>query len=234
MCPFQLVFNQVKQTACIIRDSRRFFSPIKIVSHWVIIIFTKWSIISIRYKILGRSLNVELRLLFISIFDSVLDLFHFDPVLSAHCSYPRKFIRLFQFIRRENGILACFYCGSGDVHCLRQCNRRWVFEYSIVLAMLLKTLDLLLQFPEDICLLPHTAGLFHCKARIPRFSFIPSSGKCEGIIYGGCHATPNNFPTLEACEKVCGNHKRSWFSFRMKLRKIKGKSSFPTWKSGLI
>lgn len=43
-----------------------------------------------------------------------------------------------------------------------------------------------------------------CRAVIPRYAFDPARGGCVPFIYGGCGGNANNFPTLEACERGCG------------------------------
>nr|P0DMJ4.1 RecName: Full=PI-actitoxin-Afv2b; Short=PI-AITX-Afv2b; AltName: Full=Kunitz-type protease inhibitor AFAPI-III [Anthopleura fuscoviridis] len=51
------------------------------------------------------------------------------------------------------------------------------------------------------CLLPMKVG--PCRARVPRFYYNSSSGKCEGFTYGGCGANANKFQTKAQCEKAC-------------------------------
>lgn len=62
---------------------------------------------------------------------------------------------------------------------------------------------------DELCELPHTEGNIQCRARKQRYHYNVDKGECEQVIYGGCHATGNNFETIEDCEKICGNYKRS-------------------------
>lgn len=59
-----------------------------------------------------------------------------------------------------------------------------------------------------LCELPHTAGPKQCRAMMRIFHYNADKGECENDIYGGCGATLNNFPTLEDCQKACGDYKR--------------------------
>ncbi|XP_030759497.1 kappaPI-actitoxin-Avd3a-like [Sitophilus oryzae] len=60
------------------------------------------------------------------------------------------------------------------------------------------------SFSKSDCDLPHTEPGPQCKARIPRFWWNNTSKACQGVIYGGCRATKNNFETLEQCIAIAG------------------------------
>ncbi|KIH54975.1 Kunitz/Bovine pancreatic trypsin inhibitor domain protein [Ancylostoma duodenale] len=53
------------------------------------------------------------------------------------------------------------------------------------------------------CLGRRYSGPRRCKARIERFSYSTSKGKCVRFFYSGCSAGPNNFKTKKACVKAC-------------------------------
>ena len=53
----------------------------------------------------------------------------------------------------------------------------------------------------DVCEQPKKIG--PCKARIPRFYFNSTYGKCKEFGWGGCDPNENNFKTKEDCEKIC-------------------------------
>ena len=53
----------------------------------------------------------------------------------------------------------------------------------------------------DICEQPKKIG--PCRARIPRFYFNSTDGKCKEFGWGGCDPNENNFKTKEDCEKIC-------------------------------
>ena len=53
----------------------------------------------------------------------------------------------------------------------------------------------------DVCEQPKKIG--PCKARIPRFYFNSTYGKCKEFGWGGCDPNENNFKTKEECEKIC-------------------------------
>ena len=42
-----------------------------------------------------------------------------------------------------------------------------------------------------------------CKARILRYHYNSSSGKCEVFTYGGCGGNKNNFVRIDECQAVC-------------------------------
>ncbi len=52
-----------------------------------------------------------------------------------------------------------------------------------------------------VCPLPLDPG--DCTEAIPRFGFDTSLGKCVEFTYGGCGGNANNFPSIEACGRVC-------------------------------
>jgi hypothetical protein len=56
--------------------------------------------------------------------------------------------------------------------------------------------------PPGVCELPIEPG--PCRAAIPRWGFVPKTGRCEPFVYGGCGGNANNFETREACEQRCG------------------------------
>lgn len=60
-----------------------------------------------------------------------------------------------------------------------------------------------------LCELPHTEGNIQCRARKHRYHYNADKGECEDVIYGGCHATGNNFQTIEECQRICGDYKRN-------------------------
>ncbi|KAJ8308387.1 hypothetical protein KUTeg_013261 [Tegillarca granosa] len=43
-----------------------------------------------------------------------------------------------------------------------------------------------------------------CRAAIPRWHYVPSTGDCEKFTYGGCDGNSNNFESREACMYTCG------------------------------
>lgn len=56
----------------------------------------------------------------------------------------------------------------------------------------------------DKCkLFPPTTGV-SCMAYLERYFYNSTSSQCEMFIYGGCGGNENNFLTVEACQKGCG------------------------------
>lgn len=61
--------------------------------------------------------------------------------------------------------------------------------------------DLVALQGVNVCVLPSKTGF--CRARIPRFYFDETSGRCIRFFYGGCGGNGNNFKTSEKCRKTC-------------------------------
>ncbi|KAK6758555.1 hypothetical protein RB195_016025 [Necator americanus] len=56
---------------------------------------------------------------------------------------------------------------------------------------------------EERCNAPtHLPGR-QCLAYFERYTYIKEKNICEMFIYGGCRPSPNNFSTLEKCQKTC-------------------------------
>jgi hypothetical protein len=51
------------------------------------------------------------------------------------------------------------------------------------------------------CKLPKDPG--PCKAKIPRYYYDASRGRCRLFNYGGCKGNANNFKTLRECKAAC-------------------------------
>lgn len=66
-----------------------------------------------------------------------------------------------------------------------------------------------LNFAENICELPHTAGTYQCRAAQPRFYYSKEAKECQKFNYGGCGKTANNFATIEECQKACEKSART-------------------------
>ena len=47
-----------------------------------------------------------------------------------------------------------------------------------------------------------------CKARLRRYHFNSTSGRCETFVFGGCQGNENNFRRRRDCRKTC--RKREW------------------------
>ncbi|XP_051174694.1 trypsin inhibitor-like [Leptopilina boulardi] len=54
---------------------------------------------------------------------------------------------------------------------------------------------------DRICRLPLLTG--PCRARIPRYGYVPSEKSCRQFIYGGCDGNENNFKWRVECENFC-------------------------------
>ena len=57
--------------------------------------------------------------------------------------------------------------------------------------------------PGDVCSLPREEG--PCDTWMVRFFYDSGVGKCTDFWYGSCQGNSNNFASLEACQKKCGN-----------------------------
>ncbi|CAL8318041.1 unnamed protein product [Merluccius merluccius] len=55
----------------------------------------------------------------------------------------------------------------------------------------------------DVCSLPRNEG--PCDTWIVRFYYDSGTGKCTEFWYGSCQGNANNFASLEACQRWCGN-----------------------------
>lgn len=53
-----------------------------------------------------------------------------------------------------------------------------------------------------LCSLPRDEG--PCETWTVRFCYNPATAKCTEFWYGGCQGNPNNFVSLEACQRECG------------------------------
>ncbi|XP_060548712.1 WAP four-disulfide core domain protein 8-like [Pantherophis guttatus] len=62
-------------------------------------------------------------------------------------------------------------------------------------------LDPLPSLIPNICSLPPVSG--PCLALIERWYYSPKLRQCQPFSYGGCGGNPNNFMTLEDCERAC-------------------------------
>ena len=58
----------------------------------------------------------------------------------------------------------------------------------------------------DPCMEEKAVG--RCKARMPRFHYDRSSGRCASFFYSGCRGNGNNFASEESCEATCGRSAR--------------------------
>lgn len=56
------------------------------------------------------------------------------------------------------------------------------------------------EMPED-CRLEPAVG--PCLARIPRYFYDVSAGRCKRFFFGGCQGNANNFPRRRACRNRC-------------------------------
>ncbi|XP_039873246.1 papilin b, proteoglycan-like sulfated glycoprotein isoform X1 [Simochromis diagramma] len=54
----------------------------------------------------------------------------------------------------------------------------------------------------NLCSLPRDEG--PCETWTVRFCYNPATAKCTEFWYGGCQGNPNNFVSLEACQRECG------------------------------
>ncbi|XP_062596568.1 papilin-like [Saccostrea cucullata] len=55
---------------------------------------------------------------------------------------------------------------------------------------------------DNVCNLDTEVG--NCLALIPRYTYNKVTGTCESFSYGGCGGNANNFDSLEACNRKCG------------------------------
>ncbi|XP_057661988.1 kunitz-type U19-barytoxin-Tl1a-like [Diorhabda carinulata] len=55
---------------------------------------------------------------------------------------------------------------------------------------------------QDCSLQVEDGSVSTCFAAFPRYKWSVSDNDCVNAIYGGCHATKNNFQTKEECLKV--------------------------------
>lgn len=53
----------------------------------------------------------------------------------------------------------------------------------------------------SICALEKKTGF--CKAYVTRYYYDSAEGRCMTFVYGGCRPNPNNFKSLEECERRC-------------------------------
>ncbi|XP_042657115.1 WAP four-disulfide core domain protein 8-like isoform X2 [Tyto alba] len=53
----------------------------------------------------------------------------------------------------------------------------------------------------DICHLPPVRG--PCRGRFRHYAYSPATGTCQPFTYSGCGGNPNNFRTVEECQRVC-------------------------------
>ncbi|XP_037541091.1 papilin b, proteoglycan-like sulfated glycoprotein [Nematolebias whitei] len=58
----------------------------------------------------------------------------------------------------------------------------------------------------NACFLPRDEGA--CETWTVRFTYDNGTGKCKEFWYGGCHGNANNFISLEACQRACGDGER--------------------------
>ncbi|XP_034436131.1 papilin b, proteoglycan-like sulfated glycoprotein isoform X2 [Hippoglossus hippoglossus] len=56
--------------------------------------------------------------------------------------------------------------------------------------------------PGNVCSLPRDEGI--CDTWMVRFYYDSGSGKCTEFWYGSCQGNANNFMSLEACQRECG------------------------------
>ncbi|CAH1956049.1 unnamed protein product [Acanthoscelides obtectus] len=72
----------------------------------------------------------------------------------------------------------------------------------ILLAVLAVTVLSVGAFDKSDCAKNVEDGPIACLAYIKVYKWSPADNKCVSATYGGCHATNNNFPTENDCNKV--------------------------------
>ncbi|XP_058156497.1 tissue factor pathway inhibitor isoform X1 [Dasypus novemcinctus] len=79
---------------------------------------------------------------------------------------------------------------------LEECKEKCIIDYPKEISKV----KLQKEKPE-FCFLEEDAGI--CRGYITRYFYNNQSKQCERFKYGGCLGNPNNFESLEECEKIC-------------------------------
>ncbi|XP_076260400.1 U-actitoxin-Avd3r-like [Rhynchophorus ferrugineus] len=80
-------------------------------------------------------------------------------------------------------------------------TREMVLKFVVLCLVVHLASPAVSNFSEADCTKPY-ASPDVCKARVLRYYWDNNLQSCQPVYWGGCNATPNNFPTLELCQSV--------------------------------
>ncbi|XP_041832767.1 papilin b, proteoglycan-like sulfated glycoprotein isoform X2 [Melanotaenia boesemani] len=72
----------------------------------------------------------------------------------------------------------------------------------------------------NVCSLPRDDG--PCDTWTVRFTYDSRNGKCTEFWYGGCHGNANNFMSMDACQRECGDVRRGLPSTSRRVNQTRG------------